>query len=58
MTQEQFDNYKFSKNTWIKVDSIWRKIDEVRFGDNDFWVIGFGRSIKLHEVEAIMEESR
>lgn len=57
MTQEQFDNYRYSKNTLLKVDGEWYAIDEVRFGDNDFWVFGFGRSIKRHEVEDIKEEN-
>lgn len=33
MTQEQFDNYRFSVNTQVKNEGNWYKVTEVNFGE-------------------------
>lgn len=49
MTKKQFDSYRFSVNTQIKVEGKWRKVIELDFGRrciNEF---------SLNQIEEIRE---
>lgn len=37
MTKEEFENYRFSIKTQVKVGGEWRKIESVLFDDGEVW---------------------
>lgn len=54
MTQEEFDNYRFSVNTMVNYCGEMIRITEVNFGER--WVgIKSGQIISYHEIKKIEE---
>jgi len=53
MTQEQFDNYKFSSKTEVKVDNNWWKINNVNLKNRDFFINRYDTWFNYDDIQDI-----
>ena len=54
MTIKEFESWRFSINTQVKVDGLWHKVIEIDFEDGNICLKN-GRYIDVSQVERIKE---
>lgn len=55
MTTEQFDEYKFSSQTQVKIGGEWHRVTEVLFEYREVWFNGCSVYRGINEIEDIRE---